>query len=207
MNQTELCNLSQEEAEQVKECQRCQASLERGWSWHGKQVGEEYRVTLVQCFTCAEKERYAEYKQGKILTSRLQLDALYLKDAELSASFEKVTAKVKEFEQRVWFGGMQTTVTASQKSGMSYTAEMTHQGKPSPFTVMTFCSAARCMITMQLQDGTHVTVITEEKGRGARMGLQGICATEEKAIAILQSAMSLHKLGFVLKDDEKVGIL
>lgn len=193
-----MITYTHEEAEQVKECQQCGASLARGYSWIMQEIEGKHRITRIWCFECSDKERYAKYKENKIINSRLLCDAYYLNDAELSISIEAIHAKAKEFERVVWFGGMQKTVVASHRSGMSFEAE--------GVKVMSFCSAARCMITMEEGD-KMVTLITEEKSKEHRMGVQGIYATEEDAIALLKKVIALHKAGHTLKDDEDVRII
>ncbi len=190
--------LTQEEAEALTECQKCNVSLAGYRSWSCQESNGKLQYFDIWCFKCAEKERHRNWRETKVLTSRIILDAYYLKDPELTASLERVYRKMHEFEERVWFGGMQQTVVASVSSGMSFRLK--------DFEILSTCSAGRCLVQIENKEGQRVTLITEEKSEERRMGLQGICAKEEEAIALLDMAMRLHEKGATLKDDKKVGL-
>lgn len=133
----------------------------------------------------------------------LPWDMRWLDVAEAS---ERVHAAVKErngFERAVWFGGMQKMVRASKKSGMSAPpVETTFV----TLALVTFCSAGRCMI--QLDSPTsRVTLITAEDEDEARMGVQGIDATEAEALSMLDAAVHFWREGAILlADDTKIGL-
>ncbi len=197
MSLPKTCDLSTEEAEKVTNCMRCENPLRGGYATHGQWRGEKYRVVLVQCHDCAQKERYEEYKENGIITARLLLDAFWLKDAKLFADIEEISLLVKRFEKEVWFSGLQKIVRKSRASGMSV--------KVGDFEMMTFCSAGRCMITMQ-KNNRQVTAITAEDEDESRMGLQGITATKEEGLSLVQEAIDAWKAGHKPTDDKKVGL-
>lgn len=188
--------------QKVKTCQRstCGNSIERGYSYLCTENKEtkEIEVTEVTCLSCAQADRYGAWKETKVITSRLLTDSIFLKDSELSDDIGFIQEKVKRFQADVWFCGMQKTVNDSTFSGMSF--------KCNNLTVLSFCCAGRCMITIEDKESS-VTLITDPTTSRGCMGLQGINATREQALNLLQAAIVAHKRGCKLEDDRKVGLM
>ena len=194
-------------------CQRvaCDSSLERGYTTFFKEVDGEYEPSEYACTKCVDKDRLDAYLKGGHLRTQLVTKA-YLatwrptedekRDLSpyiaINKSAENIHKVVKDFERDVWFRGLQRTVRASTKKGMSATF--------GDVTIMTYCMCGRARITIE-DKVSSVTVQTDETSQGDCMGMHGIDATEEQAIGLLNlviAAWQLKKLD--LKDNNNISV-
>ena len=111
---------------------------------------------------------------------------------------------MKEFEKEVWFKGLQKKVIDSRVKEVS-----AHPGIFSNFCVLTYTMAGRTMITIQ-DDNNSVSFVADETSSDSRTGFQGIDATEEQALSLIQMAIELyHNQGgtrLIFKEDNKVSM-
>jgi len=73
--------------------------------------------------------------------------------------------------------------------------------------LLSLAMAARWRMTIQHPDGHFIDVITEEKACNRRMGTNGIQATADEAIALLESTIAAWKAGditFTTDDDVRI---
>jgi hypothetical protein len=207
----------------VTNCQRCQSSLERGHSarWEGDKCVE------VVCFKCSEDEEFNEYLKDKTLTSHLFMNnnskLFYLLTAsreprrieiddrqamtelksriDIQLSYLDIKSRIKEFERRVWFSGLQDIIRAASVKGVSAKPKSTVN-----FCVLTYSMCGRTMFTIE-DDLASVTLITDETSKESCMGLQGIRANVGYAKYLINLAIEMwesQELKFV--EDTKVGI-
>lgn len=115
----------------------------------------------------------------------------------------RIQKKIKEFDQRVWFKGLQDQILKTQCRGVSAKLGKKHNN----FCVLTWTCAGRTMITIE-DDDAMVTAVADETSKESRTGLHGIRATGEQALGLLEKAMSLYEDGTLkFKDDKKVSML
>lgn len=210
--------------EDVKNCQRCNASLERGYSakWSGEKAIE------VICFKCANGEEFQEYVNTKTLTTHLIMnnygklfDLLDMtKDPDRIKSSNKsdlvilrhrldiqiasleIQEKIKEFESKVWFGGLQEIVSGTSARGVCAKTKNDNN-----FCVLTYTIAGRTMFTIE-DDHASISTVASDTGKESSMGLQGIRALFGEAIYLLDQAIEKwENKTLVFKDDAKVGII
>lgn len=75
------------------------------------------------------------------------------------------------------------------------------------FDVLVYAMAGRVVFTIEPADESrHISVICAEKGSESTMGIQGICATERQAIAMLAGACAAWGAGMRFERDDKVGM-
>jgi len=209
--------------EDVKNCQRCDASLERGHSarWSGDELKE------VICFDCSNNEEFKEYIDTKVLTTHLVtnnwMKLFYLLETnrepkrvsisnqnelrdlryrlDIQIAILDIQKKIKEFETKIWFGGLQEIVRASTVKGVSAKTE-----KDENFCVLTYSMCGRTMFTIE-DDLGSITLITDETSKDPCMGLQGIRANVGYATYLLNFAIEKwENKTLKFKDDSKVGI-
>jgi hypothetical protein len=206
-------------------CQTCNTSLQDKSYRYVYNEDTDYRGGL--CLACDSKEMLEKYRKDGQLETHLVLDNSqklfyadfkknwyfektdYLEEMRdriaIQLSVDKITKKIKEFEEKVWFRGLQEIVMRSEVSGVSAKLK-----SHSNFYVLTFSSAARTMITIGDESGgrsSTITALTEEKSSFSRMGFQGIDAREGDAIYLLDTAILLHKKGKLpFKEDSKVSM-
>jgi hypothetical protein len=198
----------------MKICDKCPSSLEHGEVTYYK--GNEVVETL--CNTCAKGKQYKAYSESKVLTTSLLMDSSMiaydlkngypLKTGEFS--FAKNALEIEEYredlkkdckrlEKEVWFNGLQKLLSKTTKKGIS--AKFDH------VSVLTYCICARCMITLESEDGYSLTLITEEDSQEPRMGIQGVCATFVQAKALVDLTVQAWKDGKLeFKEDTEVHI-
>lgn len=197
-------------------CDRCRASLERGWSerWRGN-----VRVEAV-CFGCDDAQRLREYLDTGVLTTKFMVRASienvhreYGKGvsdpvaaealARAWASTEAVQRAAKELERTVWFGGLAEQVRAAELRGFRAAFEIAGE----KHDVLVWSCAGRVVFTIEPADeGSHVSVICAEKGDQSTMGIHGIRATEQQAVAMLSGACAAWSSGMRFERDDKVGM-
>ena len=181
-------------------CETCKADLSGGYSqtWKGD------KVTSTVCFDCARKERNAEYEQnGKMVTS-LMIDASLDRGcgkrlAPVGAVFdlEVIEAAVRQFDDQVWKGGLRELLKNSTMRG--------HSRKSGKFQLLTYYMAGRYMLTLE-DNKASITLITTDDA-DVRMGIQGICATRDQAVTLVDAGIKLYRKHGNLEVDREVGLL
>lgn len=115
----------------------------------------------------------------------------------------KLQKKIKEFDAKVWFQGLQDQIHDTKCRGVSAKLGKKYDN----FCVLTWTCAGRTMITIE-DDNASVTVVADETSKESRTGLHGIRATGEQAPALIDKAISLYGYGTLkFKDDKKVSML
>ena len=186
-------------------CARCNCELNScraGWvNTHDK----DGNVIRVICSPCYDQEGYQAYAKTGVITSRTLMSAnLNAYDIEkgthnyfwkeddapiilqINAAYKNLRLKVKDFEQRVWFSGLQKIVRATTTRGVS----ASYNG----LSVLTWCMAGRCMFTIE-KDKQEFSFITDETSTESCMGIQGMNATEGGAYAMLDEAIKEYEAG------------
>jgi hypothetical protein len=202
-------------------CEKCQTSLERGYA----SIYQNDNLIRCICFKCDDEEVFQNYLKDKKLTTKLTMhntmvlydfngrDAIREKNIflleelkhriDIQLATTKIQLKLKEFEKKVWFNGLQNKVNASKARGLSAKPKGNDLDN---FCVLVYSMAGRVMITIE-DDHCSVTAITSDTGSESCMGLQGVCATEEEALSIITMAIDYydHKcLDF--KEDKKISM-
>ncbi len=158
----------------------------RAWSWH-EQDRREYKhkrfYDIIESGTPEELEEV-----------RLQL--------EIRASFQRIYNKMKEFEKKVWFKGLQDTISKSKFKGVSATKTPIED-----FKVLTYTMCGRTIITIE-DKKSDVSMICFDDSEESSMGDKGINATEEQAIHLIELAIELFEMGKLkFEDDVNVSYL
>jgi hypothetical protein len=213
----------------VKSCMRCNADLERGYS--SRYVGNE--CTEVICFKCDRAEEMDDFMKTGVITTHFMMGCMMdvyrlvydgdvhdetklmalILDQNLSdemkakvkvqISTARICNKVKEFESKVWFKGLQDQILATKCRGVSAKLGKEHKN----FYVLTWTSAGRTMITIG-DDDADVTCVAIEDSEESSAGFHGIHATEEQALALYDKAIALYQDGTLkFKDDKKVSMI
>ncbi len=198
-------------------CDRCKGNLDRGEVTFYKNGIECETI----CFLCDKEEHFAFYAKNKKITTKLMLDSMLavrdLKDnyllqlgdfdnlqsiIEISNNVDKLKVKCKVFESAVWFDGLQNEVVRSKFKGMSASTVKVK--------VLTYAMCGRCMITFYPaddNDNDHITLITDETSTESCMGIQGINCNFEKAVSLIDSAITEWKAGKLkFETDTKVNM-
>lgn len=114
----------------------------------------------------------------------------------------RIQNKIKEFDAKVWFKGLQKQIHDTKCRGVSAKLGKKHKN----FCVLTWTGMGRTMITIE-DDDASVTAVADEDSPESRTGLHGIHATGEQALALIDKAISLFEDGTLkFKDDEKVSL-
>lgn len=199
-----------------KNCDRCTASLVRGWSERWR---DDKRVEVV-CFDCDKAERFARYAETDVLTSNLLIDgALYQARREGGAAggsyardylldranreIAEIHTACKAFERDVWFGGLQRIVRAASHRGFraSFALDSVQ------CNLLVWSCAGRTVFTAQPADESYqVSLITAEDEANAVMGIQGICATKGQAVVLIDAATKACVGGANFVRDDKIGM-
>lgn len=228
------------EMSNVPRCSRCGTVCEGGHTAtrrvYDDGTVEEFNIA---CFDCDREERFATYAQTRRLGTRLLIDASLIAHAaerhkgvdpttppehvdlalEIQRGLDYLRLQVKRFEREVWYGsgggkdqegGLQKQVNDSWSAGMS--------AKLDGFKLLTFCSAGRCMLTLDADDASVTLITADNEPMGARaeyggrpdqgpMGLHGIDATIARAWLLIQEAITAwERRKLKLRDDREVGI-
>jgi hypothetical protein len=139
------------------------------------------------------------------LTQLLDLDLTEEQKAKVHVQIAtaRICNKVKEFESKVWFKGLQDQILAEKKErGISARLGKKHKN----FKVMTWTGMGRTMITIE-DDEASVTCVADETSKESRTGFHGISATGEQALALYDKAIALYEDGTLkFKVDKKVSL-
>lgn len=162
---------------------------------------------------CRDHEEIARYIETGDMTNKvLEMAALLghtnhlgqeFKDLLMANTFALIQAQaeqrdihanIKVFEKQVWFNGLQKFIQGETRTGHS--CEFDSPMGTVKFRCLAMC--ARWRATIEGPNGAFIDVITEEDGpeegypdmgiSGYRMGLNGICATKDEAITLLDAA-------------------
>lgn len=137
---------------------------------------------------------------ARVLTTKLLLSAVLAehdtdlppkeraKFADVNRSIERLRVLIRQFDNDVWFGGLQEYVRAAKVHGHSTLISTTLQA-------LLYVMAGRVMITLAASSGESITLITDETSSVPCMGVQGIRATEEQAEGMLSAAITAWKSG------------
>jgi hypothetical protein len=139
------------------------------------------------------KYRNKQFRQIIDSDSVEEIEILQVK-LDIWKSNIKLFHKIKEFEREVWFNGLQETIQASKISGVS--AEIMS------VKCLTFCSAARTMITIEDKESS-VTLLCEEDSKENTMHFRGIDATESEAIHLIDLIIETYKDGSLKFKEDK----
>lgn len=120
----------------------------------------------------------------------------------VNESVERITKVLKTvYEPRCWFGGLQKFVRPEPVKG--------HSAEVEGLKMLSYCMAGRAVQTLSIGDDSITLITAEDEDEDeARMGIQGIDATEERAIEMLTRATALWESGVLkLKRDGEVSIV
>jgi len=150
----------------------------------------------VQCLNCANNEVVELYVDTEVLTSQLMLLAAiqtYPKKTSDEAllrwcvALDRVTqvmSRIKEgvktFETLVWYDGLKKLVRT--KSNIHF--------DKGGLELDTGCTGGRALIELTRGDA-RLTLITDESSTANVMGVQGIYAKEEEALALINDTVKL----------------
>ncbi len=212
--------------EKVTNCQRCNSILEHGYS--GRYI--DNKCIEVICFKCDKKETMEDYLKDKIITTRVLMDSMLavhrhvdgdiddveklskllklnfsddmIAKIEIQIASAKIQKKIKEFESKIWFNGLQEQVLKTKCRGVS--AKLKTHNK---FCVLTWTCAGRTMITIEDNDSS-VTCVADETSKQSRTGFHGIRAKASDALDLIDLAIELYENKTLkFKDDDKVGMI
>jgi len=183
--------------EEPTNCNRCQASLERGCSQTFTLDGE-LKETI--CHDCARRERLAEWQATSTITTRLMSDAAMPRSIlkPVYDAVNRIQERVKLFDLQVWRSGLSQHLAQHKERGES----LEYNG----LKILTFVMAGRVMITLE-DDRSSLTLITAEDDPQSRMGIQGIDAREHQAHDLLERAMHAWRIGLRPQPDQEVRVL
>lgn len=209
----------------VKNCMRCSSSLERGYS--SRYSGDVCKEVI--CFKCDKKETMEDYLKDKVLTTRLIMDnslelfhileasreprRIHVDDpvaleevkvrCEIQIASNQIQQRVKQFESKVWFKGLQEQILATKCRGVSAKLGKKHNN----FCVLTWTCAGRTMITIE-DDNASVTCVADETSKDSRTGFHGVRANIGEALFLFDEAIRLYENGTLkFKDDDKVSMI
>ncbi len=189
----------------IKKCNRCGVSLERGWT---EIYDESGKVQEYICFSCDANERKETYLKNGFLGSKLIMNAqlgYYDDDPAVKAQILRENGQlheaIKRFEEAVWFsGGLHVYIKASQYSG--------HSMVTTGIKAMVLCTAGRVLVTLQDEHAMDVTVIFSETGRRRSAGMQSVNATVFQAVNMLDTfSNAVKKNGLQFKHDTQVWVV
>jgi hypothetical protein len=181
------------------------------------------------CHACGKEDDLRRFRETRTLTSRVTLQAAlvchdldnpggrprrYRETPEQQVTYREINDQMKEVEaaarrfEQTWLNEIRPRYVEAKTSGMS--------GDGVGFKVMLLGTAGRLLITIQDRwkqghsaskyGGGWISVITsddEEGGNPGRMGIQGLCATKEEAVALLTDAAERCPL---MMEDQEVSI-
>ena len=166
---------------------------------------DKYAYTL--CRMCDRVRRESAYADTGVLTTRLWLD-LTLDHREqwdnptlpFLVSMHRIKEAAAAFGRDVWFaGGLQKFFRESKYAAFSMS------DPASSFRVLMLASAGRALFTFSGTSEQSVTLITDETSATARMGVQGIDATESEALTLIAQGKTLWESGQLPVVDREVG--
>lgn len=216
--------------EEIIICKRCSTSCENGYSATWNEDGSHQDEI---CFKCDKKERIERYAKDKVLSTRLMTESILHRNddrwgrarqlkhdewtihqlQEISKSIDKIEFEVELFDREVWFGGLSKFVHEAKHSG--YSAKFGKLFNKNKF--LSFTSAGRVIIQLEKPDGTFISLIQLDEDLNdsnirtdyglsvPKMGIQGILATANEAIELLQEGREAWKIGKIKLKQSSVG--
>ncbi len=186
-------------------CDRCQASLERGWSMRYR----NNKLFETMCFECDDNDQIDRYEKTKILTSRITMLAAMNSVrcdsahpaimAAVWASATRIQEEIKVWERAVWFKGLQKAVLATDSRGF----RLDFPGGQA----LVYSLAGRTQITIETVDeSAQVSLITADDEPTPVMGQNSILATEDQALGLLVASRTAFTSGTKFQRNDKVGI-
>lgn len=185
-------------------------------------------IKEVVCYVCNVVEYIDEYKKSGIITTKIMMEAslakyhfekesfvnlreefreLYMQNKspllKVANDVEEIGKLVGQFEDKHWLPYL--------KKYWNETTDRGHVANSQNYTIMMWGSAGRVLITAK-ENANSITMIfsdyvtTEEdiKKYGNMMtqrgGIQGITATKEKAVAILNELIKMERIEFHPKE-------
>ncbi len=155
------------------------------------------------CHSCSIREKLDQFAKDSVLTGRLIMDSISSQDLdgprhEIRKSYERLRDRIRGFERRVWFGGLQEEVKRCTRSAMSM--------KHGTLEVLLFSSAGRTMVT--IQDGDlDFTVVAAEDSDKPSMGMQSVTGREAELFGLLDRAEAAWESGVRPVPDDQVSML
>ncbi len=182
------------------ECDDCGGSLERGYSSIYR--GTNTEPTKHVCHTCSRKERWADWGNNRVLTTRLISDAILTRvpteeSKNVMDDLRVVEDEVRDFEEQVWRGGLKKQMTESADRGFSR--------KKGGLKLMAYYIAGRYLMTIEDDDSSVMVIASDDDD--SRMGLQGICAKRDDAVMLLKRGRILWEQTGELETDGGVSVL
>lgn len=180
-------------------CDRCGRLLGNGYVQFFSTDGQ---VTETICKRCDALER----KQSYLKTDRLSIAVLGDYNdhpvQRVKTDIAKIEQAIHQFEQIVWYGGLQQYVGRASRKG--------HSMETPKVEAMLYAIAGRVMITFRNPSkDIDVTVITAEtETRQGVMGLQSVDATAKQAVSLLEEFTSYVRsngLSFHVNDEVNMG--
>jgi hypothetical protein len=213
-----------------QKCNRCTRSLDE--KPYCTIFGDDDKVKEIICEICYESEYLEEYKKDGIITTRVMMEGsmakYYFEEGDLTRlrperqefyyqnktpllnvakDVEEIQKLVDKFDEKHWSPYLKKYWNDSSARGHKYNSKNC--------TVMMWGCAGRVLITAEEPAG-NVTMIFSDydyskadewtkqccgdtKPRG---GIQGICATKEVAVAIMEDLIKIKKIKF--SPDDKV---
>lgn len=216
---------SAEPLKDPKYCNRCRGDLERGYTT----IYSDPREYI--CIKCNKAEMLENWKEDGNLTTSLMIDAAiqgvrseydnksnYGIEAfdiddrydDIIKATNNINEKVHGFEKQVWFDGMKSLVKACDTKGMS--------SHPDGVKILAWEGMGRCVVTLEDAVASITLIIGADYPESYKtydispipeymMGIQGISATEDEAISLLDYAIQLWKDGDInLQSDKEVSV-
>ena len=137
----------------------------------------------------------------KLLDETAEYEVALRAKIQVQIGTAKLGKKVKEFDEKIWFKGLQDMVLNTNERGISARIK-----KYNNLKVLTWSGMGRTMVTIE-DDHSSVTHVADETSKESRSGLHGICAKSEDAIALYDRAIELYENGTLkFKLDKKVSL-
>lgn len=164
-------------------------------------------VVQTQCFDCDRADRLKTWDTDRVLTTSLMLDAAialyhpdkYPEDAwgDIELAIEEVKDQIPQFDQQVWWAGLRKQMMESEYRGSSRL--------DGDFKFLAYTIAGRYLFTLEDAEAS-VTFITIDSA-DAKMGIQGIRATKQKALGLVERGIKLWQQHGSLEVDHEVGMI
>lgn len=211
---------------QPEYCERCRSKLSEACSVVTIYKGKELKDREYICYRCSQIEQVEEYKRNGEISTSLMIDAsmcayhvkegnsfarlrtevrhhyeLYMHQlCHIAEDVEEIHKKEREFEEKHWLPRIRKYWNDSSARGHSFVTE--------DWKALMWGSAGRVLITIQDTKpkergkfgGAYISLIFDDSADYARGGIQGICATKEEAMALMQVA--IDGLGDFTPDNE-----
>lgn len=209
---------------QPEYCERCRSKLDESCSVVTIYKGQDFKDREYICYRCSQIEAVEEYRRNGEISTSLMIDAsmcaYHVKEGrmfeglrtevkhhyelhyhtlcKIAEEVEEIHAKGREFEEKHWLPRIRKYWNDSSARGHSFVTE--------DWKALMWGSAGRVLITIQdtklkgKYGGAYVSLIFDDSADYARGGIQGICATREEGLGLVQAA--IDGLGDFKEDNE-----